>query len=739
MVAAAVLAGVGYRLDVHDLRVPLLYYDSRGLETDTLLVLPMVKATQERGSHWRNERLGAPGVQELHDFPVVDHFHFLWLWVLGRFIPDAVVVFNVYYLLTFPLTVLTAMAVLRHFGLSFPAAAVGGLLYALTPYHLLRGENHFFLSAYYMVPLAVMVILWVCDGRLPFFPAGADGRRRFRVLDRDTLAAVLIGVVTASAGAYYAFFACALLVGAGVYGWVATRTWRAAASAGLVIGVIFAAGLANHLPAFYYQYRFGKHTAPTERFPEEAEYYGLKLSQLVLPIEDHSLEPLAFLKSTYNSIDRPVQSWTERYSLGTVGTAGLLLLLFRTVFPVRRGWPYTPLAAVTAFAVLVGTVGGFGAVFNHVVTPQVRCYNRIAIYIAFLCLFAVLYAVDQWVRRLAVTYRGHWLKGWAYPAAVWVGLAWFGVWDQTPFYWGGSKAAERQREQGDRFRTDAAFFREIEDVLNPDRASPGPAVFQLPYVKWPEPAPVRNLYAYEHARGYVHTQTLRWSYGCMQGREVDEWYRRMAVLTSVYAGTFAVDHLLHRVVKAGFEGLLLDKRGYSAVNAAKLHEELNHHTGGARQVAHPDGKQIFFDLRPYRDAIRQGRDWEAECRRELNPVTMLWLHGFTSFKEPGLEWQHRWCGPDGLAIFVNPTDETRTYLVRFHARTELAEPAELTIDGGDIWSERLTIDKNTPLQERMFVVPPGRHPVRFRCRPPDSYVPIDPRKLIFFIAGLKLE
>ena len=35
--------------------------------------------------------------------------------------------------------------------------------------------------------------------------------------------------------------------------------------------------------------------------------------------------------------------------------------------------------------------------------------------------------------------------------------------------------------------------------------------------------------------------------------------------------------------------------------------------------------------------------------------------------------------------------------------------------------------------------PPGRHVVRFRCRPPESFIPSDARKLFFFIAGLKPE
>src|SRR5207253_1727029 len=58
MAVVTVLAAVGYRLDAHDLHVPLLYYDHRGLETDSLLILPMVQATLEGGTHWHCDRLG---------------------------------------------------------------------------------------------------------------------------------------------------------------------------------------------------------------------------------------------------------------------------------------------------------------------------------------------------------------------------------------------------------------------------------------------------------------------------------------------------------------------------------------------------------------------------------------------------------------------------------------------------------------------------------------------------------
>src|SRR5438067_6955010 len=197
----------GLRLDRADLRAPF-YYD-----LDALLILPMVKATAERGlgGHWRNERLGAPGVMELYDFPVIDHLHFLCVWLLSKVVANVVVVFNLYFLLTFPLTTLTAMLVFRHLGLTLPAAAAGGLLYAFLPFHYQRWENHYFLAAYWVVPLSLLPALALGRGELPFFRKLPDGTYRRRLLSWAAAGQVALAAATASAGAYYAFFACALV------------------------------------------------------------------------------------------------------------------------------------------------------------------------------------------------------------------------------------------------------------------------------------------------------------------------------------------------------------------------------------------------------------------------------------------------------------------------------------------------------------------------------------------------
>jgi hypothetical protein len=702
----------GLRLETADIHAPFEY------DGDALLILPFVKATLERGSHWRNERLGAPGIQELHDFPVVDHLHFAVIWLIGLAVPGPFVVFNLYYLLTYPLTTLTGMFVLRRLGLSIPAAGVGGVLYAFQPYHYLRGQMHYFLAAYWVVPLTLLVALRVCQGRLPFFRREADGRYRFRPWTWDALGTVLVAAATASGGAYYAFFGCALLACAGLYAWVSLKTWRAAASTGLVLLLVFVGGLANHAPAFAYQYRYGRNSAPTARLPEEAEIYGLKLTQMLLPIPHHNWSVFAAVQSSYDSGMRPLQNANKASALGLVGATGLVGLLAAAVLPGRRGWPLGPLAFLAVCGVLLSTVGGVGAVFNHLVSPQVRDYSRISIYLAFLALAAACRALDRLLNG-----RAGWVKWVAFPA-----LAVIGVWDQTNSTWFRAGQAGHRTEEAARFRADATFFAEVE------RALPGGTVFCLPFNAYPEsPSFGGGMSAYYHIRGYLHTHSLRWSFGAMKGREADLWQREVACESPA--------EMLPRLVARGFDGLLIDRRGYSPAEADQLTAEVSKEIGAdAPRVEHPGTGEVVYDLRGYCDRLRAGRpaEFEALCRREAEAVSVLWLDGFYSFEPFGQEWKHRWCGPKGVAVFVNPTDRPRAFRVEAVFRSEQPEFTDVRIDGGPVWTERFPVNKDSPMTSRVIVVPPGRHTVRFRGRLPDGYLSGEPRRLTFFIAQWRM-
>ncbi|OWK35881.1 Integral membrane protein [Fimbriiglobus ruber] len=740
---AVVVLIVGLRLDRATLGVPLEY------EGDALLILPIAKSAIERGSHWQTERLGAPGTQELYDFPIIDHLQLACIWALGQLVDgDVVAASNLFYLLTYPLTVLTTMFVLRHFGLSRPFAGVGGLLYAFQPYHYLRGMSHLFLAAYFVIPLTVMVILWVCRGRLPFFRQDDSGRYRVAIRSGDTLAAVAIAVATASAGAYYAFFACALLVVAGLYAWIALGTWRAAASAGAVTAVTVLAAVANLSPAIAYQMRNGANTEVTARQPEEAEIYGLKLTHLFLPVASHHSRELAAVRSTYDSAIRPIQNENTTATLGLIVGAGTLALLALTVAPVqrvwllRRSWPLGPLSALAIAAISLGTIGGFGTLYNQFIDPQIRGYNRISIYVAFFGVFAACYLFDRFFDT-----RLSWVREFRWPAAILVAAV--GVWDQTDARWFGPSPATVEDE---RFQTPAGYFTDLaRGVPTPEtaarfhadadffagieRAIPGGMVFTLPYVPFPEtPWPTHSRYQYNHARGFLHTQTVRWSYGAMKGRETDLWQRS--------ASLAAPPDMLRRIVLRGFDGLFIDSRGYQADDAAALLTAVEKELGpDATKLVHPNHTQVFYDLRPYRDRLRAnlGTSFDAEAERETDRVSILWLNGFHDFLPPGHENEHRWCGQSGLAIIVNPSDRPRTFRASMLFRTTTEDCADLKIEG-DVWTDRLPVNKdNCTISKYTWVVPPGRHAVHFRCRMPRSYVPHESRRLAFFIAAFQMD
>ena len=143
-----------------DLRVPFYY------SGDSLLYSMFIRTTVDNGWYWQNPAIGAPGGLQLYDFPGLDNSVAIQLLVFSLFTHNAMLVLNLIYLLTFPLVALASFYALRQFNLSFAPALFCSLLYAFLPYHFMRNETHFLLSAYFVVPLAVMVVLWVSGGEL---------------------------------------------------------------------------------------------------------------------------------------------------------------------------------------------------------------------------------------------------------------------------------------------------------------------------------------------------------------------------------------------------------------------------------------------------------------------------------------------------------------------------------------------------------------------------------------------
>ena len=215
--AALVCCGVTYvllELWRADLRIPFVYGGG-----DEIPICMWIKGVKDNPWIFVNSRIGMPFGLELYDYPLPESLHLLVFKLLGFTTRHFGKILNLVYLATFP-------AVLLFGTLRFPKAGAGlcgwvfsSFLYTFLPFHFRRGEAHLFLSAYYMVPLILLVTFRVFGGSPLFFSLEAFPARKFfgRRRVRRNWGIILICAVLGSTGiGYYAFFACFLLALAGV-------------------------------------------------------------------------------------------------------------------------------------------------------------------------------------------------------------------------------------------------------------------------------------------------------------------------------------------------------------------------------------------------------------------------------------------------------------------------------------------------------------------------------------------
>src|SRR5262245_8824693 len=225
-----------------ELAIPFTY------EGDALFYSMLIKAIITNGWYLRNDSVGAPQGQEMYDFPQPDHFNYLQIKLMGLFTSDFATVLNLFYLMTFPLTTICALYVLRKFNISRGPALLASLLYTFTFYHLSRGQHHLMYTAYYPVPLMILVILWVCGEKVSLNRTEI-GRTRLVLRAPYLIASLLICFLVASTGgAYYSFFVMWLLASVALYLAIRHRSWARLITPVFLIAVIFGVFLVNLTP-----------------------------------------------------------------------------------------------------------------------------------------------------------------------------------------------------------------------------------------------------------------------------------------------------------------------------------------------------------------------------------------------------------------------------------------------------------------------------------------------------------
>jgi hypothetical protein len=654
------------------MHVPFQYEHSLGDdEQDSTLDMMLIKNIHETGWFNTNPHLNAPFAQRWAEWPMGGD---LLAYTLKKGIVevtgDVPLTFNLFWLLTFPLTALAAFPVLRSLRCSWASSLVGAVLFSLTPYHFRNGAGHENLAFYVGVPVIVLLCVKILgpDSALPSVRALRERASWWRM--RWWLAgAVLVGVT----GIYYLAFLLSLLGICATVSALARRRPGRLVIAALFGSVGLVASFLANLPTLLFRWQ---HPANLLGVPDRqlgvAEAYPLRIVELLSPVSSHRFPPFATIASL---LQEPGREGFGTVQLGVVGVIGFVcavtVVLVRAVGSSdRRGWSLEArLGLVIVAALLLATKGGLNRALELVGLSGVRAWSRIGIVIAFASIVVAARLLDR--ARVALILRSRRRSG-APPrrkrrawGAVLALIVVVGVLDQSsPPLTPGSSARIRL------WREDDAFVAAMERQL-PKNAM----VFQLPVADFPEHGAVERMAAHDLVKeGYLHSKTLRWSAGGMRGRD-GEWQWPASALP--------LPDLVRGVRAMGFTALMLDRFGFVHVGTDQLNQLL---ALLGPPIATRGDRLYTWDLRPATAKLLGAftvEQRQALAQQMLDAPRLYLTADIDSIASRG---DRRIICSSGMLTLVNPahTQVRRQLELTLTRRDSHVQRGHLTINGRDV-------------------------------------------------------
>lgn len=633
--------------------------------------------------HWYGvtPRLGAPFGMNQGWFTTADVLNFTCIRLIGLTSDSPATVGAVFFLLGFPAAAVTAYWLARTLAISRAPAVVVGVLFAVLPGHQLQ-YHHLWLASYWMVPLALWLVIAVATGQRLWPSRGAmrgdsaDAGPARWMAARTTAIVLVVGL----ADIYYVAFTLLLLavvlvirLGTGARARHLAGGAAASTSVALLCGgsLLFATRSRSSAEV--------TGTLPAGRGVGESELYSGKLIELLLPWHEHRATPLRFLTNAYSVAAQPS---VERPALGLVALFGVTVLCWVALSRLALGRP-TPrpwglLAALTLVALAFYTRGGLGSVVALFFTPQIRTWSRLVLLVALLGLLAFGLCATRAGRG-----RGRRVV-WSLSALALV----VGVLDQT-------NPAVAPDHQGLHARQ--ADLQAYGQSLA-GRLDDGCSIFQLPVVVYPEEPPPGTMEPYEHLLpANASPRSLRWGYGAIRGTAASDW--QLALPVSDH------ERLLDDLAAVGFCAVEVNAAGYPSGDSP---EPATRERLGAPLATATNGRLTTYDLRPLRRELQQrlGATFEQRGADVLGPVVVSLSGSLVDVTATPFQWT----GPDPTVTVSNLGATPTSVSVTMRVEGVGEQERTVTIEGVSrpvVVSEGRFEDVTVVLQ-----VPPGRSSVR---------------------------
>lgn len=483
----------------------------------------MVRTIEQTGWIFSNAQLGTPKSLTMYDVPQGgDNLNWIILKALSTFVTATQAV-NIHYVLSFVIVAVAAYGAAKWWGLSRPVAFIVAHLYAFLPYHFFRNVSHQLLTVYAVIP----IILVYC-----YFQVTTGYKL-------SKIKVVVLAVATASLGAYYAIFSCMLLVTAILWNLTAKNIKRVKETAVVLISICIVF-IFNLLPTIIYRLSNGPNDNIVARSRQDAENFGLQISNMIAPRQDHRIEAFAKIGSFIHGIgtvSETGQALGVIVTLGFFGMLGYAIYCAVTSREIDQRFKYFTMLSILIMVFAVSS--GFATFVSSAGITQIRAWNRVVVIIAFIGLLAAGTVIEHIadVLKKRQKYMG-------YAFLVFVLL--FGLWDQT---------STHDRIANDihaaRFRSDCDFVQKIEEAKPQHQR-----VLQVPFMGFPEFPDLNGLTHYDQGMLILCDTDLKFSFGAMSGRD-DTFQKKIS------QDNIITDEEIEKLRAKEFSVLEIDRLGYT--------------------------------------------------------------------------------------------------------------------------------------------------------------------------------
>lgn len=532
----------------------------------------LTKTLLDTGWVLTNPYLGAPNIAQFYNNAAAQTsaLHSVLMLALSPFIHNAVRLQQIYYLLNFPLISLTSFVACRLLGIARLPAVATGLLYAFTPFRF-GFLIYAFLPNYFMVPLALVPVIWILSGRFTAFfdeskVFAGPWYRLMRVLrSRDFILGLVFVLLMAVSDGYYAFFTL-LLLGFAVFSRAVIGDWRrplALVPAGVYIVAMLGTALALQWPLHEYKethhsefYPHGVQDPSLAKHPFEAEVYSTSLKMMVAPIPNHRIAAVgAFGDRAVQTNDaaRQFKVGKAAVPLGTLDSLLFGVALILIAIPAARravvsrisaadggtdsraspGALPDALLSLTLFIFLCSIFGGIGPLIA-LVFPTIRAYDRFPIFLIFVLYLGAAWVITHKLRGAGKLGRRAW-------AGLLLGVTAAALYDQIP-----NDASQGSAAVKAEFLAEGRFVRQVEAALPPDAM-----VYQFPYSQYLRDSKYYGWGSWGSVRLYLHSHDLRWSNGGAKNSPADDW--------DYFVSQLPPNAMITEVEAAGFKGFVIDR------------------------------------------------------------------------------------------------------------------------------------------------------------------------------------